>query len=85
MDIVQQNLLRKMDGKINGTNGTNGDGRQMTRKMSQVHLFPGATLTIDHLARRLGKKTAIEIFCITNDGLTKHPLRERDRPGLGLS
>jgi hypothetical protein len=57
MDIVQQNLLRKMDGKINGTNGTNGDGRQMTRKMSQVHLFfPCPTLTIRPRYSEAGEK-----------------------------
>ena len=57
MDIVQQNLLRKMDGKINGTNGTNGDGRQMTRKMSQVHFFfPCAALTIRPHYSEAGEK-----------------------------
>jgi hypothetical protein len=36
MDVIQQNLQRKIDGKVNATNGTNGDGRPMGRKMSQV-------------------------------------------------
>jgi hypothetical protein len=39
MDVVQQPLLRKIDGKPNGTNGmngTNGEGKIMARKMSQV-------------------------------------------------
>jgi hypothetical protein len=37
MDVLQQNLQRKLDGKQNGTNGANGDSRtMMSRKMSQV-------------------------------------------------
>jgi hypothetical protein len=38
METVQQNLQRKIEGKANGSNGTNGDSRNMGRKMSQVHL-----------------------------------------------
>jgi hypothetical protein len=39
MDTIQNNLQKKIDGKANGSNGTNGEGRVMTRKMSQVLLF----------------------------------------------
>lgn len=36
LESVQQNLLKKMDGKTNGANGVNGDNKTMGRKMSQV-------------------------------------------------
>lgn len=36
MDTVQQNILRKIEGKTTGSNSGNGDGKLMTRKMSQV-------------------------------------------------
>jgi hypothetical protein len=36
MESVQQNLLKKMEGKTNGTNTVNGDSKTMGRKMSQV-------------------------------------------------
>lgn len=42
MDNLQQNLQRKLDGKQNGQNGTNGDSKamMMSRKMSQVSPIP---------------------------------------------
>lgn len=36
MESVQQNLLKKIEGKTNGANGINGDSKTMGRKMSQV-------------------------------------------------
>jgi hypothetical protein len=42
MEMVQQNLLRKIDGKVGLTNGTNGDSsKPPTRKMSQTTLLGG--------------------------------------------
>lgn len=41
MEMVQQNLLRKIDGKTTLTNGTNGDSKPMARKMSQTTLLGG--------------------------------------------
>lgn len=40
MDAIQQNLLKKIEGKMNGSNGANGE-RAMGRKMSQTTLFAG--------------------------------------------
>ena len=39
--MVQQNLLRKIDGKVALTNGTNGDSKPVARKMSQTTLLGG--------------------------------------------
>jgi len=41
MEMVQQNLLRKIDGKVASTNGTNGDSKPVARKMSQTTLLGG--------------------------------------------
>ena len=38
MDIIQQTLQKKLDGKASVTNAVNGDGRPMSRKMSQVFI-----------------------------------------------
>ena len=40
MDAIQQNLMKKIEGKANGSNGANGE-RTMGRKMSQTTLFAG--------------------------------------------
>jgi len=39
METVQQSLLKKLEGKTNGANGVNGDGKPMGRKMSQVYFL----------------------------------------------
>ena len=73
MENVQQNLLRKLDsGKPNGSNGTNGDGRAMSRKMSQVYFIWLLFDILDYITGRLGETIAIEvdyIFDGTNPNL----------------
>lgn len=73
MESVQQNLLRKLDsGKPNGSNGTNGDGRAMSRKMSQVHSIWLLFDILDYITGRVGETIAIEvnhIFDGTNPNL----------------
>src|SRR2546423_1072153 len=75
MEGVQQNLLKKMDGKTNGANTVNGDNKTMGRKMSQVKHTTLSLLTIVNLTRRLGKTLAIKIIRIVDRSSHNSPGR----------
>ena len=83
MENVQQNLLRKLDvGKPNGSNGTNGDGRAMTRKMSQVHYTPLLFDKLEYITGWLGETIAIQVHYILDDTDSNLGIGERRRSGL---
>lgn len=75
--------MRKLDsGKTNGSNGTNGDSRAMTRKMSQVHLIWLSFDILVYVVGGLGETIAIEIDYVFDSTDSNLGIGERCRSCL---